>query len=492
MAFYKPVPADAPDHWIYETTPKEIVDYVADVFKTRPPFIELDGAIVPYFDENSADVRIDDSLRTLYVYVRNRWQDPFFVQLDFPYPIDFAYINHDGFTIDHSNRTVAIRFFFDLITAVTKPSGMSAADNLREAFDKDALFDLDGRLTSIGSGAIIQGTAIESGEISFDFKLCLRYVAEEEHRELIARLERNERSSDIVAIDGVDGHQFETLCASILRGNGFTNVEVTKGSGDQGIDILATKDYVKYGIQCKCYSSDIGNKAVQEAHAGKTFYGCNVAVVMTNRHFTPSAVELAGQTGVVLWDRDKLLSMAEAADVSVMESDAVDAIGSDLPESVEQVKEIYASALSLLFALNGTGDNGMLFGFDDDKLKKLYMLSILQYMLWVIDAGVGVSDYDTYIVRTISGEDIDARMIEELIQDAFIPDNFACEPPVLMKFMTKVMAETGVGDPSTVAIPLYESIGNTLASTSPLWTEERLERVTAYLSMLKRMILLNS
>lgn len=106
--------------------------------------------------------------------------------------------------------------------------------------------------------------------------------------------------------DRMDGHEFEYFCSDILRKSGFTQVEVTKGSGDQGIDILAFKDGVKYGIQCKCYSSNIGNKAVQEAFAGKTFYGCHVAAVLTNRYFTKSAQELAERNGVLLWDRDRL------------------------------------------------------------------------------------------------------------------------------------------------------------------------------------------
>lgn len=106
--------------------------------------------------------------------------------------------------------------------------------------------------------------------------------------------------------DQMEGHEFEYYCADILGKNGFSNIEVTKGSGDQGIDIIAHKDGIKYGIQCKCYTSDIGNKAVQEAFAGKTYYGCHVAAVLTNRYFTKSAKELAETNGVLLWDREKL------------------------------------------------------------------------------------------------------------------------------------------------------------------------------------------
>lgn len=109
--------------------------------------------------------------------------------------------------------------------------------------------------------------------------------------------------------DSMEGHQFEYFCADLLRKNGFSNVEVTQGSGDHGIDILAEKDDISYAIQCKCYSSNIGNAAVQQAHSGKGFYHKDVAVVMTNRHFTAQAIEEAKTLGVKLWDRDKIDSM---------------------------------------------------------------------------------------------------------------------------------------------------------------------------------------
>lgn len=132
--------------------------------------------------------------------------------------------------------------------------------------------------------------------------------AERKTREIEA-MRRRVDSVNASKIDELNGLEFEILCSSVLKNNGYENVEITKGSGDQGIDVLATKDFIKYGFQCKCHSADIGNKAVQEAFAGKTYYDCHVAVVLTNRYFTPAAKELAAQTGVVLWDRDKLLSM---------------------------------------------------------------------------------------------------------------------------------------------------------------------------------------
>lgn len=112
-------------------------------------------------------------------------------------------------------------------------------------------------------------------------------------------------------VDYMEGHAFEYWCADLLKRNGFTDVTVTKGSGDQGVDVLAKKDGIKFAIQCKCYTSDLGNAPVQQVHTGKTYYGCQIGVVMTNRYFTAGAKDAAERTGVLLWDRDTLRKMLE-------------------------------------------------------------------------------------------------------------------------------------------------------------------------------------
>ena len=112
-------------------------------------------------------------------------------------------------------------------------------------------------------------------------------------------------------IDTMEGPEFEHYCAELLQRNGFTEVEVTKASGDFGVDVLAKKDGVSYAIQCKCYKDTVGNHAVQEALSGAQYYHCMVAAVMTNNYFTPAAIETAEKTNVLLWDRDAISKMAE-------------------------------------------------------------------------------------------------------------------------------------------------------------------------------------
>ena len=112
-------------------------------------------------------------------------------------------------------------------------------------------------------------------------------------------------------IDLMEGRDFEYFCAGLLQKRGFMEVEVTKGSGDYGIDILAQKDGITYAIQCKCYAAPVGVKAVQEAYAGRDYYDCMVGAVLTNQYFTSPAVDAAKKLKILLWDRGYLESMME-------------------------------------------------------------------------------------------------------------------------------------------------------------------------------------
>ena len=120
---------------------------------------------------------------------------------------------------------------------------------------------------------------------------------------------------DWYPFDELEGHDFEYYCAELLENRGFEDVEVTRGSGDYGVDILAEKDGVTYGIQCKRYEGSIGTKAVQEAFSGKAYYDCDEAIVLTNSYFTPQAAEAAEKLGVILWDREALVALSRNRDI---------------------------------------------------------------------------------------------------------------------------------------------------------------------------------
>lgn len=122
---------------------------------------------------------------------------------------------------------------------------------------------------------------------------------------------RFRHNSRVRRLDTMEGLDFEHYCADLLVANGFVEVEVTQGSGDYGVDILAEKDGVTYAIQCKRYNNLVGVKAVQEAYAGRDFYDRMVGCVLTNQYFTKPAAEAARKLKILLWDRDFLQSLEE-------------------------------------------------------------------------------------------------------------------------------------------------------------------------------------
>lgn len=91
------------------------------------------------------------------------------------------------------------------------------------------------------------------------------------------------------------------LCG-LLAEKGFTKAEVTSGSGDLGVDIIAEQNGIRFGIQCKLYQGQIPNKAVQKAYTGAAYYDCDVAVIMSNSELTKQAKDEAKKLRVKFWD----------------------------------------------------------------------------------------------------------------------------------------------------------------------------------------------
>jgi hypothetical protein len=113
------------------------------------------------------------------------------------------------------------------------------------------------------------------------------------------------REYSIDDVDMMNGLEFEQFIALLFSKLGY-QTEVTKASGDQGIDVILSKNGKKIGIQAKCYAGKVGNKSIQEAVAGMKYYHLDKAMVVTNNSFTVSANQLADVNSIVLWDRNIL------------------------------------------------------------------------------------------------------------------------------------------------------------------------------------------
>lgn len=142
-----------------------------------------------------------------------------------------------------------------------------------------------------------------------------RPVTENAARELLSLFGHGIGPRKTLAEDGIpaelgelSGVEFERLIADFLNTMGFV-AEMTKASGDGGIDIEAFLDRPivggRYLIQCKRFSPDalVGSPIVRE------FYGALVAdrkavkgILVTTSGFTPQAQEFAANLPIELID----------------------------------------------------------------------------------------------------------------------------------------------------------------------------------------------
>lgn len=97
----------------------------------------------------------------------------------------------------------------------------------------------------------------------------------------------------------MSGVEYEQYCAAVLESSGW-KVRTTRATGDQGVDIIGEIRGEIVVFQCKHYTHPIGNKAVQEVIAGRTFEHVKYAAVISNAPYTLAAKQLAASDGIVL------------------------------------------------------------------------------------------------------------------------------------------------------------------------------------------------
>jgi restriction system protein len=107
----------------------------------------------------------------------------------------------------------------------------------------------------------------------------------------------------------MDGITFEYYVAQLLTRQGYINVSLTE-QYDYGVDIIAEKDGLRWGIQVKRYSGLVKAEAVRQVVTGLRLYNCDRAMVITNSRFSAVARRLASGNDCVLIDRTGLYTLA--------------------------------------------------------------------------------------------------------------------------------------------------------------------------------------
>ena len=163
--------------------------------------------------------------------------------------------------------------------------------------------------------------------------------------------------------DGIDPVEYEHYCAALLETVGW-NARITKASGDQGVDIIATFESIKVVGQCKLYSNPVGNAAVQEIIGGREYERADYAFVVSNSSFTSAARALASSSNVLLLHHSELSDLHNKFNISLHDngksSVTIDEINDQQVGCISRpLVEIIKDTISLIarFDAKGFGPN---------------------------------------------------------------------------------------------------------------------------------------
>lgn len=88
----------------------------------------------------------------------------------------------------------------------------------------------------------------------------------------------------------LDGWEFEEEVAKVFEMNGY-KAEVTKKTGDGGIDIILYKDRKKYIVQCKHYVNEVGPEPVRALYGVKEDFNADELIMVASSGVTRASKE---------------------------------------------------------------------------------------------------------------------------------------------------------------------------------------------------------
>ena len=106
----------------------------------------------------------------------------------------------------------------------------------------------------------------------------------------------------------MSGHHFEHEFGKLLEKEGYA-VTLTKGSGDGGIDLVATKDSQEIIIQCKAWKNPVGPAPIREMQGVKEDH--QQVWVVGLGGFTTGAIEFAKQKDIKLLEYKDVDAMVQ-------------------------------------------------------------------------------------------------------------------------------------------------------------------------------------
>lgn len=119
----------------------------------------------------------------------------------------------------------------------------------------------------------------------------------------------NTETVSLDAVRNLSGADFELWFAELLKTLQYTGVAVTQHSYDKGVDVVATKNGVRYIFQCK-NSASAGVRSLQEIWFAKQDID-HVPVVVSTGNISPATRRIAAERGIQCWAGKELAKLVQ-------------------------------------------------------------------------------------------------------------------------------------------------------------------------------------
>ncbi len=152
---------------------------------------------------------------------------------------------------------------------------------------------------------------------------------EREVTRAIAEYNRSQREAVRSRLSEMRPVAFERLARDLLEEMGYEDVQVTKQSGDKGVDVVATVRFgitsVREVVQVKRYTSNIGRPVLDQLRGALPYHDAIQGTIISLGSFTKGCKEAAifrGAAPITLIDGDRLLELMEEHGVGVVKKPA--------------------------------------------------------------------------------------------------------------------------------------------------------------------------
>ena len=117
---------------------------------------------------------------------------------------------------------------------------------------------------------------------------------------------RNDLAGNVCSMTAI---AFKEFTANLFREMGYA-VEITPGTGDNGIDLLLRKNNQLIAVQCKRLSAPVGEPVVRDFYSALMSSGAQSGYVITTSTFTSHAYSFAEGKRIQLVDLEALIDLA--------------------------------------------------------------------------------------------------------------------------------------------------------------------------------------